>query len=36
MLTGSAIVVVAGLYTFYRENRRHRALVASSTNATSS
>jgi drug/metabolite transporter (DMT)-like permease len=28
MLSGSAIVIAAGLYTFYRENRRHRALAA--------
>ena len=32
MLVGSAIVVAAGLYTFYRENRRHRALAAVSAN----
>jgi drug/metabolite transporter (DMT)-like permease len=36
MLAGSAIVVAAGLYTFYRENKRHRALLAAaSTGATS-
>jgi drug/metabolite transporter (DMT)-like permease len=34
MLVGSAIVISAGLYSFYRENRRHRALVASTTTGT--
>jgi drug/metabolite transporter (DMT)-like permease len=31
MLVGSAIVVAAGLYSFYRENKRHRAVAASAT-----
>lgn len=34
MLVGSAIIIAAGLYTFYRENRRHRALLAASATAT--
>jgi drug/metabolite transporter (DMT)-like permease len=36
MLLGSAIVITAGLYSFYRESRRHRALVAASTGTASS
>jgi drug/metabolite transporter (DMT)-like permease len=34
MLTGSAIVIAAGLYAFYRENQLHRRLAAASTNPT--
>ncbi|MDB5523200.1 MAG: eamA-like transporter family protein [Rhizobium sp.] len=36
MLLGSAIVIAAGLFTFYRESKRHRAPVAASATATSS
>jgi drug/metabolite transporter (DMT)-like permease len=34
MLAGSLIVVAAGIYTFHRENRRHRALLAASAEST--
>lgn len=36
MLAGSAIVIAAGLYSFYRESRRHRALAAAGAGTASS
>lgn len=36
MLAGAAIIVAAGLYMFHRENKRHRALAAAGSGATSS
>lgn len=34
ILIGSAIVVGAGIYTFYRESRRHRALLTAAAEAS--
>jgi drug/metabolite transporter (DMT)-like permease len=31
MVTGAAIIVLSGLYAFYRERIRHRALAAESS-----
>jgi hypothetical protein len=31
MVTGAAIIVASGLYAFYRERIRHRALAAESS-----